>query len=182
VLAVALAGGAGSTAPPATPRASGTPAPLLTTGLGRALRVGPAEATHHVGLLANGAGAVGVALAGDGSFLAFTCGMRANAAAWYAGDWYRGRLVTSQPVEVAGPDRERLRLARAPDGRLDGTLAVMGHDPVAFAAAPAGAGDGLFRRDDADGVLGAVALPGNAVCAGKRTVDGRFLPAGTVPY
>ncbi len=38
------------------------------------------------------------------------------------------------------------------------------------------------RQADAAHVVGTVALPGNTVCAIKRTVDGHVAPAGTVPY
>ena len=181
LLAAALLGGAGRPAPRAGPFAAATPEPLLLTGEGAALRVGPPGAQHFVGLLANGAGAVGVAVAADGAFLAFTCGTRPAADAWYSGDWYRGRLG-DDPVEVPGPDGERLRLARAPDGRVYGTIGPAAGEALPLAPMTAAPEDGLFRRDDADGVLGAVALPGNAVCAVKRTSDGHFLPAGTVPY
>ena len=182
LLATALLGGAGGLAPSTGARAVATPAALLLTGEGHALRVGPPGAEHAVGLLANGGGAVGVAVAADGSFLAFTCGMRPQASAWYSGDWYRGDLLDREPIEVEGPDGETLRIGRGPDGRLNGTLTAPSGETVPIAADPAATGDGLFRRDDADGVLGAVALPGNAVCAVKRTDEGRFLPAGTVPY
>ena len=105
---------------------------------------------------AKGEGAFGVAVAAVGAFLAFTCGMASRADVWFSGDYYRGRL----PVAVNGPDRA----------------------PGLTATEPAAPADELFRRDDADGVLGAVALPGNTVCAVKRNADGRFLSAGTVPY
>jgi hypothetical protein len=133
-------------------------------------------------LLANGEGAFGVAVAADGAFLAFTCGMAARADVWFSGDWYRGRLANDRPVTVPGPDGEGLTLSRTTEGGMAGELAAPNREPLLAVAAPAGPADGLFRRDDADGVLGAVALPGNTVCAVKRTVDGRFLPAGTVPY
>jgi hypothetical protein len=133
-------------------------------------------------LLANGEGAFGVAVAADGAFLAFTCGMSARADVWFSGDWYRGRLVGDQPVTIPGSDSESLTLLRATEGGLSGELAAPDREPLLAAAAPAAPADGLFRRDDADGVLGAVALPGNTVCAVKRTDDGRLLPAGTVPY
>ena len=159
-----------------------TPVAVLTTGEGKALRVGPLAAEHAVGLLANGAGSIGVAVAADGSFLAFTCGVRANPDAWYSGDWYRGTLAGDRPAEATGPDGERLRIARAPGGGIVVVLTSAAEDTLTAPVAVAVDGDGLYRRDDADGVLGAVALPGNAVCAVKRTSDGRFLPAGTVPY
>jgi hypothetical protein len=131
--------------------------------------------------LANGEGAFGVAVAADDAFLAFTCGMAARADVWFSGDWYRGRLA-DEPVTVLGPEGERLTLSRTPEGGLAGEVTGADRAPVSSAAEPAAPADGLFRRDDADGVLGAVALPGNTVCAVKRTVDGRFLAAGTVPY
>lgn len=178
LLAAALTGGAGSLAPlPVT----ATPEPLLTTREGSALRVGPVGSTRFVGLLANGEGAIAVTVAADGAFLAFTCAMAARAEAWFSGDWYRGVLADDEEVAVAGPDGERLTLSGAAD-HLVGTLSLSGRDPLPVAAQAAAPEDGLFRRDDADGVLGAVALPGNTVCAVKRTSDDRFLPAGTVPY
>jgi hypothetical protein len=75
-----------------------------------------------------------------------------------------------------------LRLSPTPEGHL--SVAVTGPDraPVLAAAGSAAPADELFRLDDADGVLGAVALPGNTVSAVQRTADGRFLSAGTVPY
>ena len=180
LLVATLLGGAGGPAPP-SPLVAATPSPLLLTGEGHALRVGPAGAEHSVGLLANGEGAVGVAVAADGAFLAFTCAMPARPDAWFSGDWYRGRLG-EDPVEVPGPDGERLRLARAPDGRVVGELEAAAGEALPLAPTTAAPPDGLFRRDDADGVLGAVALPGNTVCAVKRTSDDRLIPAGTVPY
>ena len=167
---------------PADPAA--TPEQLLTTWEGHALRVGPHGAEHFVGLLANGEGAVGIVVAADGAFLAFTCGIAARADAWFSGDWYRGELAADGPVEAHGPDGEILRLTIPPDGRLAGELVGPSRDPlpIATAAAAAAAEDWLFPRDDADGILGAVALPGNTVCAVKRTGDGRFVPAGTTPY
>lgn len=156
--------------------------PVLLTGEGPTLRVGPAEASHAVGLLANGAGAIGVAVAADGAFVAFTCGMRPQADVWFSGDWYRGRFADDGRGEAVGPDGERLTLDRTKDGRLSGTLRSPAGEELSAELAPAASTDGLYRRDDADGVLGAVALPGNAVCAVKRTLDDRFLPAGTVPY
>jgi hypothetical protein len=65
---------------------------------------------------------------------------------------------------------------------LAGELAGPDREPLLAAPTSAAPADGLFRRDDAGGVLGAVALPGNTVCAVKCTAEGRFLPAGTVPY
>ena len=181
LLAAALLGGAESPTPPSALLAAATPEPLLSTRDGPALRVGPSGSEHFVGLLANGEGAFGVVVAADGAFLAFTCGMAARADVWFSGDWYRGRLV-DEPVIVSGPDGEQLSLSRTPEGGLTGAVTGSDHAPVLAAAQPAAPADGLFRRDDADGVLGAVALPGNTVCAVKRTTDGRFLPAGTVPY
>jgi hypothetical protein len=133
-------------------------------------------------MLANGEGALGVAVATDGAFLAFTCGMVARADVWFSGDWYRGRLTAEEPAAVPGPDGEHLTLSRGTDGGLTGELAGPEGERVSAKASFASEVDGLFRRDDADGVLGAVALPGNTVCAVKRTDDGRLLPAGTVPY
>ena len=176
-----LLGGAGLPAPHAAPRLAATPEPLLSTREGPALRVGPPGSEHFVGLLANGEGALGVAVAADGAFLAFTCGMAARADVWFSGDWYRGRLA-DEPVTVSGPDGEQLSLSRTPEGGLAAEVTGTDRTPVVAAAEPAAPADGLFRRDDADGVLGAVALPGNTVCAVKRTDDGRFLAAGTVPY
>jgi hypothetical protein len=121
-------------------------------------------------------------VAADGAFLAFTRGMAARADVSFSGDWYRGRLGNDRPVTVPGPDGESLTLSRTTGGSLSGEVASPDQEPLLATAAPAGPADGLFRRDDADGVLGAVALPGNTVCAVKRTADGRFLPAGTVPY
>jgi hypothetical protein len=133
-------------------------------------------------MLANGEGALGVAVAIDGAFLAFTCGMAARADVWFSGDWYRGRLTAEDPVTVEGPDGELLTISRTPEEGLAAEVTEADRAPVSSAAEPAATADGLFRRDDADGVLGAVALPGNTVCAVKRTDDGRLLPAGTVPY
>ena len=181
VFVLVLLGGAGSPAPHAAPRFAATPEPLLSTQEGPALRVGPPGSEHFVGLLANGEGAFGVAVAADGAFLAFTCGMAARADVWFSGDWYRGRLA-DEPVTLAGPDGERLTLSWRPEDGLAAEVTGSDRTPVRAAAAPAAPADGLFRRDDADGVLGAVALPGNTVCAVKRTADGQFLPAGTVPY
>ena len=181
VVVALLLGGAGSPAPHIGPLVAATPEPLLSTQGGPTLRVGPPGSKHFVGLLANGEGSLGVAVAADGSFLAFTCGMAARAHVWFSSDWYRGRLA-EQPVTVPGPDGEQLTLSRTPEGDLIGELTATDREPVPAAAAPAAAEDGLFRRDDADGVLGAVALPGNTICAVKRTNDGQFLPAGTVPY
>jgi hypothetical protein len=107
--------------------------------------------------------------------------MAARADAWFSGDWYRGRLAGDRPVTVPGSDGEGLTLSRTKGG-LSGELVASDREPLLATAAAAAAADGLFRRDDADGVLGAVALPGNTVCAVKRTVEGRILPAGTVPY
>ncbi len=181
VFVVALLGGAGSPAPHAAPRVAATPEPLLSTREGPALRVGPPGNEHFVGLLANGEGAFGVAVAADDAFLAFSCGMAARADVWFSGDWYRGRLMDEQ-VTVSGPDGEHLILSRGSDGSVTGELAGPEGKRVSAKATVAGAADGLFRRDDTDGVLGAVALPGNIVCAVKRTGDGRFVAAGTVPY
>ena len=181
LLVAMLLGGAESPTPPSSLLAAATPESLLSTRDGPALRVGPSGSEHFVGLLANGEGALGVAVAADGAFLAFTCGMAARADVWFSGDWYHGRLV-DEPVIVSGPDGEQLSLSRTPEGGLTGAVTGSDHAPVLAAAQPAAPADGLFRRDDADGVLGAVALPGNTVCAVKRTADGRFLPAGTVPY
>jgi hypothetical protein len=182
LMVAVLLGGAGSPAPLAGPLLAATPEPLLSTREGPALRVGPSGSEHFVGLLANGEGAFGVAVAADGAFLAFTCGMAARADVWFSGDWYRGRLANDRPVTVPGSDGEGLTLSRTTERGLSGELAAPDREPIPAAAAPAAPGDGLFRRDDADGVLGAVALPGNTVCAVKRTADGRLLPAGTVPY
>jgi len=182
LLAAALLGGAGSPTPPSVLLAAATPEPLLGTLDGPALRVGPSGSEHFAGLLANGEGAFGVAVAADGAFLAFTCGMAARADVWFSGDWYRGRLAGDRPVTVPGSDGEGLTLSRTTEDGLSGQLAAPDREPLLAAAAPAAPADGLFRRDDADGVLGAVALTGNTVCAVKRTTDGRFLPSGTVPY
>jgi hypothetical protein len=181
VLVVLLVRGAGLPAPHAAPRIAATPEPLLSTREGSALRVGPPGSEHFVGLLANGEGAFGVATAADGTFLAYTCGMAARVDVWFSGNWYRGRLM-DEPVTVPGPDGELLTLSRGSDSSLAGELARPDGERVSAKATVAGAADGLFRRDDADGVLGAVALPGNTVCAVKRTDDGRYLAAGTVPY
>jgi hypothetical protein len=181
LLAAALLGGAGSPTPPSVLLAAATPERLLTTRDGPALQVGPPGSEHFAGLLANGEGALGVAVAPDGAFLAFTCGMAARADVWFSGDWYRGRLASDRPVTVPGPDGESLTLSRTKSG-LAGELVAPARESLLAEVAPAASADGLFRRDDADGVLGAVALPGNTVCAVKRTADGRFLPAGTVPY
>jgi hypothetical protein len=181
VFVAALLGGAGTPAPHAAPRVAATPEPLLSTREGPAIQVGPPGSEHFVGLLANGEGVLGVAVAADGAFLAFTCGMAARADVWFSGDWYRGRLA-DEPVMVAGPDGEQLSLSRTPEGGLAGAVTGSERAPVVATAEPAAPEDGLFRRDDADGVLGAVALPGNTVCAVKRTADGQFVPAGTVPY
>jgi hypothetical protein len=182
LLTTALLGGVGDPAPPSELVAAATPESLLTTREGPTLRVGPPGSEHFAGLLANGEGAFGVAVAADGAFLAFTCGMAARADVWFSGDWYRGRLGNDRPVTVRGPDGESLSLSRTMEGSLSGELATPDREPLLATAAPAAPADGLFRRDDADGVLGAVALPGNTVCAVKRTDDGRLLPAGTVPY
>jgi hypothetical protein len=181
LLVAVLLGGAGAPAPRPGPLLAATPEPLLTTREGPTLRVGPPESEHFVGLLANGEGALGAAVAADGAFLAFTCGMTARVDVWFSGDWYSGRLA-EQPVTVPGPDGERLTLSRTTDGGLAGEVTAPDREPVLAVATPAAPEDGLFRREDADGVLGAVALPGNTVCAVKRTSDDRFLPAGTVPY
>jgi hypothetical protein len=181
LLVAMLLGGAGAPASPAGSLIAATPEMLLSTGDGPALRVGTPGSEHYVGLVANGEGALGVAVAADGAFLAFTCGMAARADVWFWGDWYRGQLA-NQSATVLGPDGERLTLSRATEDALTGELTVPGGERVTAAAAGAAAADGLFRRDDANGVLGAVALPGNTVCAVKRTVDGRVLPAGTMPY
>jgi hypothetical protein len=182
VLVAVLLGGTGSPAPLAGPRIAATLEPLLNTREGPALRIGPPGSEHFVGLLANGEGALGVAVAADGAFLAFTCGMAARTDVWFSGDWYRGRLTAEEPVTVPGPDGEHLTLSHGTDGSLAGELAGSEGARVSAKASFASEVDGLFRRDDADGVLGAVALPGNTVCAVKRTDDGRLLPAGTVPY
>ncbi|HEX5991867.1 MAG TPA: hypothetical protein VFY70_04815 [Thermomicrobiales bacterium] len=123
-----------------------------------------------------------MAVAADGAFLGFTCGMAARADIWFSGDWYRGQLDDDRPITVPEPDGESLSLSRTTEGSLSGELATPDREPLLATAAPAAPADGLFRRDDADGVLGAVALPGNSFCAFKRTNDGRILPAGTVPY
>jgi hypothetical protein len=182
LLMAALLGGAGSPTPPSAMLPAATPETLVSTREGPTLRVGPPGSEHFVGLLANGEGAFGVAVAADGAFLALTCGMAARADAWFSGVWYRGQLASDRPVTVPGSGGESLTLSRTPEGGLSGQLAASDRGPLAAAAAPAAPADGLFRRDDADGVLGAVALPGNSVCAVKRTDDGRLLPAGTVPY
>ena len=117
VFVLVLLGGAGSPAPHAAPRLAATPESLLSTRQGPALRVGPPDSEHFVGLLANGEGAFGVAIAADDAFLAFTCGMAARADVWFSGDWYRGRLA-DEPFTVAGPDGEHLTLARTPEGGL----------------------------------------------------------------
>ena len=83
---------------------------------------------------------------------------------------------------MPGPDGERLTLSWTTESGLAAEVTAPDREPVLAVAAPAAPEDGLFRREDADGVLGAVALPGNTVCAVKRTEDDRFLPAGTVPY
>jgi hypothetical protein len=180
LMVAVLLGGAGDPAPHAAPRAA-TPEPLLSTREGPALRVGPPGSEHFVGLLANGEGALGVAVTADGSFLAFTCGMAARVDVWFSGDWYRGRLA-DESVIASGPDGEQLSLSRTPEGGLAGAVTESDRTPVVATVEPAAPDDGLFRRDDADGVLGAVALPGNTVCAVKRTADDQFVPAGTVPY
>jgi hypothetical protein len=182
LIVAALLGGVGSPAPHAGSRVAATPQPLLSTREGPALRIGPPGSEHFVGMLANGEGALGVAVATDGAFLAFTCGMVARADVWFSGDWYRGRLTAEEPVTVTGPEGERLTLSRTPEDSLAAEVTETDRAPVSSAAEPAATTDGLFRRDDADGVLGAVALPGNTVCAVKRTDDGHLLPAGTVPY
>jgi hypothetical protein len=107
--------------------------------------------------------------------------MAARTDVWFSGDWYRGHL-TDEPVIVPGPDDEQLRLSRTAEGNLAGAVTGSDRAPAMSAAGPAAPADGLFRRDDADGVLGTIALPGNTICAVKRTDDGRFLAAGTVPY
>jgi hypothetical protein len=182
LIVAALLGGVGSPAPHAGSRVAATPQPLLSTREGPALRIGPPGSEHFVGLLANGEGALGVAVAADGAFLAFTCGMATRTDVWFSGDWYRGRLTAEDPVTVPGPDGEHLTLSRGTDGSLTGELAGLGHVSAVASTATAAPEDGLFRRDDAGGVLGAVALPGNTVCAVKHTDDGHLLPAGTVPY
>src|SRR5687768_6794858 len=108
LFAAALLGGAESPTPPSSLLAAATPESLLSTRDGPALRVGSSGSEHFVGLLANGEGALGVAVAADGAFLAFTCGMAARADVWFSGDWYRGRLVVDEPVIVSGPDGEQL--------------------------------------------------------------------------
>ena len=182
IFVAALLAGAGLPAPHAGPRVAATPEPLLSTRVGPTLRVGPPESGHFVGVLANGEGALGVAVAPDGAFLAFTCGMAARTDVWFSGDWYRGRLTAEEPAMVPGPDGERLTLSRTPEGGLEAEVTAQSRESAFASTAAAAPEDGLFRRDDADGVLGAVALPGNTVCAVKRTDDGRLLPAGTVPY
>jgi hypothetical protein len=181
MLVAALLAGAGSPGSQAGPRAA-TPEPLLSTREGLTLRVGPPGSEHFVGMLANGEGALGVAVATDNAFLAFTCGMAGRTDVWFSGDWYRGRLAAEEPVTVPGPDGERLTLWRTPEGALAAKVSALGHVSAVASTATAAPEDGLFRRDDAGGVLGAVALPGNTVCAVKHTDDGHLLPAGTVPY
>src|SRR5215211_5085184 len=121
VLVAVLLGGTGSPAPLAGPRFAATLEPLLNTREGPALRIGPPGSEHFVGLLANGEGALGMAVAVDGAFLAFTCGMAARVDIWFSGDWYRGRLI-DDPVTVPGPDGERLTLTRGTDGSIAGEL------------------------------------------------------------
>ncbi|HEV2066712.1 MAG TPA: hypothetical protein VGR08_07745 [Thermomicrobiales bacterium] len=182
LLVILLVGGVQTWAPPAGTPITAMSEPMLTTSEGSVLRVGPAEVTHFAGLLANGEGAFGVAVAPDGAYLAFTCGMRPHAGVWYSGDWYRGKLAKRETTTMARPDGEELVIERASDGALVGSLRSSTGNQLAVEVVMASLQDGLFRRDDADGVLGAVALPGNTVCAVKRTADDRFLPAGTVPY
>src|SRR5215208_1902128 len=121
-LVAVLLGGTGSPAPLAGPRIAATLEPLLNTREGPALRIGPPGSEHFVGLLANGEGALGVAVAADGAFLAFTCGMAARTDVWFSGDWYRGRLTAEDPVIVPGPDGERLTLSRTAEGGLAATV------------------------------------------------------------
>jgi hypothetical protein len=182
LLVATLLGGAGSAALRAGPLAATTVEPLLSTREGPALRVGPPGSEHFVGFLANGEGAVGVAVAADGAFLAFSCGMAARVDVWFSGDWYRGQLDADDPIMVPGPDGKSLSLLRGTQGGLSGELTAPDRASLPVAADPAAPQDGVFRRDDAGGVLGAVALPGNTVCAVKRMDDGHVLPAGTVPY
>ena len=75
LLAAALLGGAESPTPPSALLAAATPEPLLSTRDGPTRRAGPSGSEHFAGLLANGEGALGVAVAADGTFLAFTCGI-----------------------------------------------------------------------------------------------------------
>src|SRR5918994_5185341 len=124
LLVAMLLGGAESPTPSSALLAAATPEPLLSTRDGPALRVGPSGSEHFVGLLANGEGALGVAVAADGAFLAFTCGMAARADVWFSGDWYRGRLANDQPATVPGPDGESLTLSGTTEGGLVGELAA----------------------------------------------------------
>src|ERR671910_3204688 len=158
VFVAALLGGAGSPAPHAAPRVAATPEPLLSTREGPALRVGPPGSEHFVGLLANGEGALGMAVAVDGAFLAFTCGMAARADVWFSGDWYHGRLM-NEPVTMPGPDGERLTLSRGSDGSLAGELAGPEGERVSANATVAGAAGGVFRPGHAGGGAGGVAPP-----------------------
>ena len=66
LLVAMLLGGAESPTPPSALLAAATPEPLVSTRDGPALRVGPSGSEHFVGLLANGEGALGVAVAADG--------------------------------------------------------------------------------------------------------------------
>jgi hypothetical protein len=111
-------------------------------------------------------------------FLAFIYGMAARADIRFSGDWYRDQLGDDRPITVPGPDGESLSLSRTKEGSLSGELATPDREPLLPTAAPAAPADGLFHRDDADEVLGAVALSGTNVCAVKRTDDGRILPGG----
>src|SRR5215213_10417800 len=129
VLVAVLLGGAGLPAPHAGPRIAATLEPVLNTREGPALRIGPPGSEHFVGLLANGEGALGVAVAADGAFLAFTCGMAARTDVWFSGDWYRGRLASEQPVTVPGPDGESLNLSRLTEGGLAGELTAPDREP-----------------------------------------------------
>ena len=114
MLVAALLGGYRKSGVPRWSAFAATPEPLLSTREGPALRVGPPGSEHFVGMLANGEGAFGVAVAVDGAFLAFTCGMAARADVWFSGDWYRGRLTAEEPATVPGPDGEHLTLFVAP--------------------------------------------------------------------
>ena len=160
-----------------------TASPTFLTRLGHALRVGPQGAQHYVALLAHGAGALAIVVASSGEFLAFACGSAASTDAWYSGDWYRGLLPDRGVVEVSGPDGERLAVGRSPEGRPEGTLTSADDEVQVWSSGHAAPEDGLFRREDADGVLGVVALPGLAACGVKRSIGGsHFVQTSTVPY
>jgi hypothetical protein len=62
LLIAVLPGDAGDPAPQAGHVVAVTPEPLLTTREGPALQVGPPGSEHFVGLLADGEGALGVAV------------------------------------------------------------------------------------------------------------------------